>query len=88
MEQVIAAFEADWQRASFEPDRNVGLVWSSAHSRSQMARLIDAASRTLWIQHPKFVDTVILERLISGRQRGVHANAKRLIQLLQLILQR
>jgi len=71
VEQVIAGFEADWQRAFFEPDLHVGLVWSSSHSRGQMARIIDAASRSLWIQHPKFVDAVILERVISARERGV-----------------
>ncbi len=69
--QVRAGFEADWHRTFFQPDLSVGLVWSSAHSRGQMARLIDAAERTLWIQHPKFVDAVILERIVCARERGV-----------------
>jgi cardiolipin synthase len=69
--QVMAGFEADWQRSFFQPDLNIGLVWSSYHSRGQMARLIDAAERSLWIQHPKFVDAVILERIICARERGV-----------------
>ncbi len=69
--QVISGFEADWQRSFFEPDLAVGLIWSSFHSRGQMARLVDAASRTLWIQHPKFVDAVILDRIISACERGV-----------------
>jgi cardiolipin synthase len=69
--QVAAGFEADWQRTFFVPELHVGLLWSSAHSRGQMARLIDGAQSTLWIQHPKFVDAVILERIISARERGV-----------------
>ena len=69
--QVAAGFEADWHRTFFVPDLEVGLVWSSAHSRGQMARVIDSAERTLWIQHPKFVDAVILERIICARERGV-----------------
>ena len=69
--QVIAGFEADWNREFFHPDLSVGLVWSSMHSRGQMARIIDMATSTLWIQHPKFVDAVILERIISARERGV-----------------
>ena len=69
--QVRAGFEADWRRTFFSPDLSVGLVWSSAHSRGQMARLIDSAQRTLWIQHPKFVDAVILERIVCARERGV-----------------
>ncbi len=71
VEQVVAGFEADWARTFFVPRLDVGLVWSSAHSRGQMARLIDSASRTLWIQHPKFVDAVILERIVAARDRGV-----------------
>lgn len=71
VEQVIAGFEADWKREFFHPDLGVGLVWSSVHSRGQMARIIDMAASTLWIQHPKFVDAVILERIISARKRGV-----------------
>jgi len=71
IEQVIAGFEADWHRQFFEPELKVGLVWSSAHSRGQMARVIDGATSTLWIQHPKFVDAVILERIVAARQRGV-----------------
>ena len=71
VDQVIAGFEADWSREFFHPDLTVGLVWSSVHSRGQMARIIDMATSTLWIQHPKFVDAVILERIISARERGV-----------------
>jgi cardiolipin synthase len=71
VEQVIAGFEADWNRTFFSPDLAVGLLWSSLHSRGQMARIVDAATTTLWIQHPKFVDAVILDRIISARERGV-----------------
>ncbi|MFM7436674.1 MAG: phospholipase D-like domain-containing protein, partial [Vulcanococcus sp.] len=71
VEQVIAGFEADWHREFFVPRLDVGLVWSSAHSRGQMARVIDRANKTLWIQHPKFVDAVILERVVAARSRGV-----------------
>ena len=69
--QVVAGFEADWDRRFFSPDLSTGLVWSSFHSRGQMARIVDAATRTLWIQHPKFVDAVMLDRIISARERGV-----------------
>ena len=71
IDEVIAGFEADWARRFFEPRLDVGLVWSSFHSRGQMARVIDAATTTLWIQHPKFVDAVILERIVAARERGV-----------------
>jgi phosphatidylserine/phosphatidylglycerophosphate/cardiolipin synthase-like enzyme len=69
--EVIAGFEADWNSQPFQPDLEVGLVWSNQHSRGQLARIIDMATRSLWIQHPKFVDAVILERVIAARERGV-----------------
>ncbi|MFZ9318684.1 MAG: phospholipase D-like domain-containing protein [Vulcanococcus sp.] len=69
--EVTAGFEADWQRRAFDPRLDVGLVWSNVHSRGQMARVIDSAQETLWIQHPKYVDAVILERIVAARQRGV-----------------
>ena len=69
--EVIAGFEADWDRQPFNPDLEVGLVWSNQHSLEQLARLIDMAKRSLWIQHPKFVDAVILERIIAARERDV-----------------
>jgi cardiolipin synthase len=69
--EVIAGFEADWDRQPFKPDLEVGLVWSNRHSRGQLARLIDMAKRSLLIQHPKFVDAVILERIIAARERDV-----------------
>jgi phosphatidylserine/phosphatidylglycerophosphate/cardiolipin synthase-like enzyme len=71
VEQVIAGFEADWSRRAFQPDLSVGLIWSHTHSRGQLARLIDMAAETLWIQHPKVVDAVILERIIAAAGRGV-----------------
>ena len=71
IDEVIAGFEADWERRFFEPRLDVGLVWSSFHSRGQMARVIDSAATSLWIQHPKFVDAVILERIVAARERGV-----------------
>ncbi len=55
----------------FGRELEMGLVWSNAHSRGQMARVIDSAQETLWIQHPKFVDAVILERIMAARERGV-----------------
>lgn len=69
--QVIAGFEADWDRLAFEPDLGVGLVWSNRHSRGQLARILDLASRSLWIQHPKVVDAVMLDRIVAACERGV-----------------
>jgi cardiolipin synthase len=71
VEQVIAGFEADWNREAFQPDLSIGLVWSNLHSRGQLARIIDFAQNSLWIQHPKVVDAVMLDRIVAARERGV-----------------
>ena len=69
--QVIAGFDADWSRRVFQPDLNLGLLWSSGHSRRPIATLIDSATTTLWLQHPKFADAVVMERILAARDRGV-----------------
>jgi len=69
--QVIACFEADWHRKPFEPDPDSGLLWSSNNARSLMAWFIDTAKKELLIQHPKFVDATIVERIAAARKRGV-----------------
>ena len=69
--QVIACFEADWHRKPFEPDPDSGLLWSSNNARSLLAWFIDTAKKELLIQHPKFVDATIVERIAAARKRGV-----------------
>ncbi len=71
IDEVISGFEADWNGEFFDPNLDVGLMWSSVHSRGQMARVIDMAEHSLCIQHPKFVDAVILDRIVSACVRGV-----------------
>src|SRR5262245_19209849 len=70
--QVVVGFEADWKRAAFRPDEGAGLLWSTANSRRLMARFIDGAEKTLWVQHPKFVDATVVGRLVDAHARGVH----------------
>jgi phosphatidylserine/phosphatidylglycerophosphate/cardiolipin synthase-like enzyme len=69
--EVIKGFEADWHRKPFEPSTESGLLWSSNNSRQIMAWFIDTAERDLVIQHPKFVDATIVERIAAARKRGV-----------------
>jgi phosphatidylserine/phosphatidylglycerophosphate/cardiolipin synthase-like enzyme len=71
VKQVAAGFEADWRRQSFTPDHDSGLLWSTANARRLMAGFIDRAERDLVIQHPKFVDATIIERIAAARRRGV-----------------
>ncbi len=70
--QVIEGFNADWDHRDWAPSQDTGLLWSNANSRLAMAKFIDAAKHRLDIQHPKFVDAVILDRILSAAERGVH----------------
>lgn len=69
--QIVQAFEADWNRRAFHPGEHCGLLWSPDNARRLMASVVDAAERTLHIQHPKFVDATITERIAAAHQRGV-----------------
>jgi phosphatidylserine/phosphatidylglycerophosphate/cardiolipin synthase-like enzyme len=71
VKQVMEGFEADWHRKPFDPDTESGLLWSSNNSRNLMAWFIDTAEKELVIQHPKFVDATIVERIAAARKRGV-----------------
>ncbi|HYB41926.1 MAG TPA: phospholipase D-like domain-containing protein [Candidatus Methylomirabilis sp.] len=70
--QVAAGFEADWKRVRFSPDERARLLWSTGNSRRIMAKFIDEARKSLWVQHPKFVDATVLARLVEAHTRGVH----------------
>ncbi len=69
--EVISCFVADWRRAGFNPSPDTGLFWSRQNSRRTMVQFIDASRKTLDIQHPKLVDTTILERILAAKERGV-----------------
>jgi cardiolipin synthase len=68
---IVAAFEADWRRTPFVPDAGSGLVWSPDNARRLIAGFIDDARHTLDVQHPKFVDATVIDRLAAAEKRGV-----------------
>jgi phosphatidylserine/phosphatidylglycerophosphate/cardiolipin synthase-like enzyme len=70
--QIVEGFEADWEHRDWLPDPESGLLWSNANSRLRMSHFIDAAKHRLDIQHPKFVDAVILDRILEAAEREVH----------------
>jgi cardiolipin synthase A/B len=70
--EIERCFEADWKRETFHPDVGSGLAWSADNARPTMAELIDSAQHRLDIQHPKFIDSTILDRIAEAQDRGVH----------------
>jgi phosphatidylserine/phosphatidylglycerophosphate/cardiolipin synthase-like enzyme len=69
--QIAEVFEADWAHREWTCSRYEGLLWSNSNSRYHMAQFIDTAKQTLDIQHPKYVDAVILDRVGAAAERGV-----------------
>ncbi len=69
--QIVEVFDADWQELDWTCSAYEGLLWSNSNSRLHMAQFIDTATHRLDIQHPKYVDAVILERIAAAADRGV-----------------
>jgi len=69
--EIERCFDADWKREAFHPNGKSGLTWSACNSRPTMAELIDSARHSLDVQHPKFVDATILDRIAEAQHRGV-----------------
>jgi phosphatidylserine/phosphatidylglycerophosphate/cardiolipin synthase-like enzyme len=69
--QIVEVFNADWEHRDWTCSAYEGLLWSNSNSRYHMAQFIDTATERIDVQHPKFVDAVILERLAAAADRGV-----------------
>jgi cardiolipin synthase A/B len=69
--QIVEVFNADWEHRDWDCSAYEGLLWSNSNSRYHMAQFIDTATERLDVQHPKYVDAVILERLAAAADRGV-----------------
>ncbi|HMD32173.1 MAG TPA: phospholipase D-like domain-containing protein [Candidatus Acidoferrales bacterium] len=70
--EIVDCFEADWHRQRFEPGKDARLIWCVGNARERIAKFIDGAKHTLWLQHERYQDPVILERLVRAKMRGVH----------------
>jgi len=69
--QITEVFDADWEHRDWRPEVYEGLLWSNSNSRKHMAWFIDSAVERLDIQHPKYVDVAILDRIAAAAERGV-----------------
>lgn len=71
VKEVIECFEADWHRKPFNVDQKSLLIWCSGNGRDRIARFIDEAKHTLFVQNERYQDSVIIERLVRAKERGV-----------------
>ncbi len=68
--EIAAAFEADWNRTDFTPQRP-HLVWSPVNSRERINSVINAATRTLDVYAEVAEDTRQIALMTEAVQRGV-----------------
>jgi phosphatidylserine/phosphatidylglycerophosphate/cardiolipin synthase-like enzyme len=68
--EIIDCFHADWHRQRFEPGERSMLVWCPG-GRERIARFIDEAKHTLFLQNERYQDTIIIEHLVRASRRGV-----------------
>jgi cardiolipin synthase A/B len=71
VDEIVAGFEADWERQKFDPGAEAHLIWCPINGRDRIAQFIDAAKHTLFVQNERYQDAVILERLVRAAERGV-----------------
>ena len=71
VEEIILCFEADWARTDFNPGEKAKLIWCSLNGRERIAKFIDDANHSLFIQNERYQDLVIIERLVRASRRGV-----------------
>lgn len=69
--EVIDCFEADWARKPFGVNSSTLLIWCNKNGRDRIAQFIDSAKHTLFVQNERYQDSVIIERLVRAKMRGV-----------------
>jgi phosphatidylserine/phosphatidylglycerophosphate/cardiolipin synthase-like enzyme len=71
VEGIRECFEADWDRKEFVPSPHSSLIWCSRYGRDRFAQFIDDAKHSLFLQNERYQDTIIIERLVRAKIRGV-----------------
>jgi cardiolipin synthase A/B len=69
--EIIKCFEADWKRKPFDTGEHAHLIWCTGNGRERIARCIDKARHTIFVQNERYQDAVIIERLVRAHCRGV-----------------
>jgi cardiolipin synthase A/B len=69
--EIIECFEADWKRKNFDAGENAHLIWCTGNGRERIARFIDKARHSIFLQNERYQDAVIIERLVRAAMRGV-----------------
>src|SRR5579875_2485967 len=68
---ITAVFNADYAHTSITPSDGTDLVWSPTDSQTQLAALINGATRSLDVEQEEFSDTTLVNDLVAAEKRGV-----------------
>ncbi|MGB8322306.1 MAG: phospholipase D-like domain-containing protein [Candidatus Acidiferrum sp.] len=71
VDEVMECFDADWTRKPFPQHTGTLLIWCNKNGRDRIAQFIDDAKHTLFVQNERYQDSVIIERLVRAKMRGV-----------------
>lgn len=71
VQEIIDCFEADWHRKDFNGEPDSHLIWCKGNGRDRIAKFIDEAKHTLWLQNERYQDPIIIEHLVRANRRGV-----------------
>ena len=71
VDEVVECFDADWSRTGFTPGDHSHLIWCVGNGRQRLAKLIDEAAHSMWLQNERYQDPVIIEHLVRASRRGV-----------------
>ncbi|MDE1178532.1 MAG: phospholipase D-like domain-containing protein [Edaphobacter sp.] len=71
VDEVMAGFDADWNRSEFTSGEKSHLIWCIGNGRQRMCEFIDRAKHTLWLQNERYQDPVVIEHLVRAHARGV-----------------
>ena len=69
--EIVAGFIADWERTDFDPGEHAHLIWCTGNGRERIARFIDDARHSIFVQNERYQDPVIVERLVRAAMRGI-----------------
>lgn len=72
--EVLACFNADWNRTRFEGDMAARLIWCRGNGRERIVRFIDRAKHSLFLQNERYQDMTVIEHLVRACRRGVHVH--------------
>ena len=68
--EAVACFDADWARKDFATEGRE-LIWCKGNGRDRIAKFIDDARHSLFLENERYQDPIIIEHLVRAKERGV-----------------